>query len=85
MFMCKILTMIYCSICMVSVFIWQTALAVDHVQKVISVTLPVSPIHPDYVKQDFTVQAETQNPPVGKLIFFSRKIFLVESIHPSII
>lgn len=50
--------------CMVSVFILQTPLAVVHVQRVSSVALQVSLVHLDCVRQDFTVQAETQKPQV---------------------
>ncbi len=61
---------VLCYMYMVAVFIWQTPLAVAHVQRVSSVDLQVSPIHLDCVRQDFTAQGETQQPQVGCFVFF---------------
>lgn len=62
----------YICLCLVAVSIWQTSLAVAHVQLVSSVVLQVSLVHLDCVRQDFTVQGETQQPQVEwqNMMFF---------------
>lgn len=53
-----------CDVWVVAVFIWQMPLAVVRVQRVSSVAPRVSRVRLDCVRQDFTVQGETQQPQV---------------------
>ncbi|KAF3847745.1 hypothetical protein F7725_020773 [Dissostichus mawsoni] len=52
----------------------QTSLAVIHVQRVFSVALQVSLVHLDCVRQDFTVQGETQKLQAQKEVFAHKLI-----------
>lgn len=74
-----------CDKCVVAVFIWQMPLAVVRVQRVSSVAPQVSLVLLDCVRQDFTVQGETQQPQVEQQNIVPVRQWQNDFIHYSIV